>query len=381
MMMRRFTTILFFFAVFCSAMAQINVAPGMKMPDVDADWVKPLRKICPGKDTKIMDIVVFSDVNNPEFVQTLRYLESLESKYRRMNKKNWILKLRVVVPNDKAALERVVKFVEPSFSVVVGSDINGRTFRNFVVTKVSEAVIGVDGAITWLGPVMDLDSIIASLMDGTFSMENYREISRMKQEMQTALRAGLPDVAAKTAEKILEKNPGDMTSIQTILYSYELKRQNWKAIEFLESSIAKCGKKAGRLHLLLLDRIVRSGDVSLWQKAADNAIRNSVTPDDKLNLAAFLLEMSPRFYFPAEQVPALCAEILKTPGIADDPEFYANALEISARAEFAVCRLDNAIALQTKAAELRKRQDSAFQKISLRALDYYKNIKKLSVKK
>ena len=117
--MRRFTAILIFLGVVCSAMAQINVAPGMRMPDVDADWVKPLRRVCPGKDSKVMDIVVFSDVNNPEFVQTLRYLESLESKYRRMNKKNWILKVRVVVPNDKSVLERVVKFAEPSFSVSI----------------------------------------------------------------------------------------------------------------------------------------------------------------------------------------------------------------------------------------------------------------------
>ena len=379
--MRRFTAILIFLGMICTAMAQISMTPGRKMPEVDANWVTPIRRVCPGKDTKIMDIVVFSDVNNPEFVQTLRYLESLESKYRRMNKKNWILKVRVVVPNDKSVLERVVKFAEPSFSVSIGSDINGRTFRNFVVTKVSEAVIGVDGAIAWLGPVMDLDSIIASLMDGTFSMEDYRQISRMKLEMQTALRAGLPDVAAKTAEKILRKNPGDMTAIQVILYSYELKRQNSKAIEFLESCIAKCGKNSGRLRLLLLDRISRSGNIPLWQKAAAEAIKNSVTPDEKLNLAAFLLDMSPRFYFPAEQVPAMCADILKTPGISEDPEFHANVLEIAARAEFAVCRLDNAISYQTQAVAIRRKQDSLFLKVSLHALEYYKKIKRLSGQK
>lgn len=379
--MRRFTAILIFLGVVCSAMAQINVAPGMRMPDVDADWVKPLRRVCPGKDSKIMDIVVFSDINTQENIQTLRYLESLESKFRRAYQGKWILKIRVVVPNDKATLDSFMKLSDPSYTIAIGADNNGRTYRNFVVTRVPEAVIGVNGAIAWIGPVMDLDSVVSAIMDGTFSLEEYRGISRMKMEMQTALRSGLPDVAAKTAEKILEKNPGDMTSIQTILYSYELKNQSGNAIRFLEDRIAKCGKKAGGLHLLLLDRIVRSGNLSLWQKAVDNAIKNCTTSDDKLNLAAFLLEMSPRFYFPAEQVPELCADILKMPGTSDDPEFHANAMEIAARAEFAVCRLDNAIALQKKTVELRKQQKSPFLKNSLRALEYYTKIKDLSVKK
>jgi hypothetical protein len=378
--MRRLTAILIFLMV-GTLMAQISMTPGMRMPDVDATPLIPVSKPKIEKSQKVMEVVVFSDINSQDFLQTLRYVESLESKSRRSGNKKWTFFFKVIVPNRKADVERFLKTAEIPVSVPLMSDNNGKTFRNFVVTRISDAVIGIDGAISWLGPVMDLDSVILSLVDGTFSMDDYRKVSRMKTEMQTALRAGLPDVAAKTAEKILEKNPGDMTCIQTVLYSYELKRQTGKAVAFLEDCIARCGKNTSGLRLLLLDRISRSGDLSLWQKAAEDAIKNCVTPDDKLNLAAFLVDMSPRFYFPAEQVPVLCADILKTSGIADDPDFYAMALEIAARAEFAVCRLEKAILYQTQAAEIRKKQNSPYLKSCMRALEYYKRVKLLSVQK
>lgn len=378
--MKRLTTVLTFLLV-TVLMAQINIIPGMKMPEVEADWMIPVKKSKMEKDSKVMKIVVFSDLESPDIIQTLRYLESLESKYRRKNLKKWILDFRVIVPNSKAELERFLKLTELPFSVSLGADRDGKTFRNFVVTKVSEAVIGTNNTITWLGPAMDLDYIISSILDNTFSISEYRNISRMKLEMQTALRSGLPDVAAKTAEKILEKVPGDITAIQTVLYSFEVKNQSGKAVAFLESCVAKCGNKAGGIRLLLLERIIRSGKFLIWQKTVDDAIKYTTDLDDQLNLAAFLVDMSPRFYFPAEQVPALCAKILKTPGLENDPVFHANALEIAARAEFTVCRIDKTILLQEQAIAIRKKQKSPLLKRSLQALEYYKKIQKLSGKK
>lgn len=379
--MRRLTTILIFLLMIGSVMAQFSMTPGRKMPDVDATPLTAVKRPHIGKDSKVMDVIVFSDINSQDFVQTLRYIESLESKFERSNAGKWIFKFKVIVPNSKADAERFLKAAGVPVTVQLMSDNNGRTFRNFVVTKVSDAVIGTDGAIAWTGPAMDLDNIISMILDGNFSMDDYRKIARMKLEMQTALRSGLPDVAAKTAEKILEKYPGDILAIQTILYSYEIKQQSGKAVVFLNSCIAKSGKKAGGIRLLLLDRIIRSGDLTLWQKSVDEAIKNTESLDDKLNLAAFLVDMSPRFHFPVEQVPVLCADIVKQAETLKDPEFHANALEIAARAELAVCRLKHAIKYQEQAVQLRTKHKSPYLKRCQQALNYYKRIQNISVKK
>ena len=361
-----------------SAAAQINVMPGMKMPAVEANWANPRQEAAGDPREKKMEVVVFADINSGDIVQTLRFIESLESKYGKTP--GFLISFRTVVPNDRIALDRFLKSPAGPFVTVVGSDVNGRTFRNFVVAHVPSGAIGTDGAISWLGPVADLDYVIQNLIDGKFSTKEYREISRMKQEMQTALRSGLPDVAAKTAEKVLEKIPGDMVSIQTILYSFEVKGQTGKAVAFLESCIEKNGNRAGGLRLLLLDRILRSGDLSAWQKTVDNAIRGETSVHDKLNLAAFLIDQSPRFMLPGRQITALCGDILKDPATETDPEFHANALEIAARAEYAVCRIGGACRFQQQAVNLRKKSGSPFLERSEQALEFYREILKLSEK-
>lgn len=378
--MRRLIIFLIFLLMIGSVMAQFSMTPGSKMPEVDAFSLTKVKERTIGKDSRIMEVIVFSDIKSPDFLQTLRYVESLESKFGRSSSGKWIFRFKVIVPNSKAETEQFLKVTKLPVTIQLMADNNGRTFRNFVVTKISDAVIGTDGAIAWTGPAMDLDYIITELLSGTFSRKKYQEVSRMKQEMQTALRSGLPDVAAKTAEKVLEQIPGDIISIQTVLYSYELKGQNGKAVAFLESCIAKSGKNAAGIRLLLLDRIIRSGDFTPWQKTVEDAIKNTENLHDKLNLAAFLVDMSPRFYFPAEQIPAFCADILKQAAALNDPDFHANALEIAARAEFSVCRIAKAVKYQEEAVKLRKQHKSSYLQRSQQALDYYRKIKRLSDK-
>ena len=379
--MRRSAFILFFLMMICTVSAQINVAPGMKMPGVDATWLIQQKKLDRKANKKFLEAVVFSDLASPDIVQTLRYVESLESKFNRTNSETWDFRFQVVVPNSEEDVNQFLKTSGLPFSVALGADRNGRTFRNFVVAKVPEAVIGVDGAIAWIGPAMDLDYIIGELTAGTFSLQTYKNISQMKQEMQTALRSGLPEVAAKTAEKILETVPADNVAIQTILYSYELKNQNGKAIAFLEDRVAKCGEKAPGIRLLLLDRILRTGDMELWIKAVEKAVSQKMSPDDRLNLAAFLIDRPAKMFFPVKFVPQLCADILNDPAISSDPEFHANALEIAARSEYMVCRIDKACKFQEQAVSLRKETNSPLLPRSIQTLTFYQDIKALPVTK
>ena len=90
--MKRLTAVLFVLLMISAATAQIHVMPGMKMPEVTADWLTAVKHFHPDKNSKTMEIVVFTDINSPDIIQTLRYLESLESKYIRQNPGKWIFK-------------------------------------------------------------------------------------------------------------------------------------------------------------------------------------------------------------------------------------------------------------------------------------------------
>ena len=100
--MRKLTAVLILLCLVSAVMAQFSLTPGRKMPNVDAHWLTPVAKPHRVSGSKVMNIVVFSDSNTPGIVRTLRYLESLESKYNRRGSGKWILKFQVVVPNEKS---------------------------------------------------------------------------------------------------------------------------------------------------------------------------------------------------------------------------------------------------------------------------------------
>ena len=129
-MMRRLGILILLLNLF-SVSAQISIAPGMKMPDVEAEWLTAEPGNDPANNRKVMDIAVFSDIKKTDMIQTLRYIESLESKYRRIAPGKWDLRFRVIVPNSKEETERFLNLSGTPVAIALGTDINGRTFRNF----------------------------------------------------------------------------------------------------------------------------------------------------------------------------------------------------------------------------------------------------------
>ena len=79
--MRRIPLLIFLFTVL-AVQAQISLAPGAKMPNVNAEWLIRLpsggKPLMPGKEWKDFRILTFADAYSPDFLQTLRLMESVE---------------------------------------------------------------------------------------------------------------------------------------------------------------------------------------------------------------------------------------------------------------------------------------------------------------
>lgn len=364
--------------------AQISLAPGAKMPGVSAEWIRKApsagqQPVLPPKDFKNFLILTFVDAYSPDFAPTLRLMESLERRFA-VPDKNFHVTVQTVAKNSKADLTKVMQSLSLPFQLNLGADVDGKTFRAFAVgvATLPYTFISMNGAIAWSGHPVEIDSVMDALIAEKFSIETQRKIAVHRSELQSALRSGLPDVVAQTADKILALSPRDSIAMQARLYSFQLKGQPAEATRFLADYIRKNPENSMQNRIILLNLLLQANQEAAWNKAvAETAAYALHKPEDALNFATYLLQNTAPVRLPVRDALQAAEYAEKQFRAAKNMPFLADALEALARANYAACRLDQAIRYQQEAVTLRETQKSPYLPDSRNMLNYYKNLKKL----
>lgn len=357
-----------------------SLPPGTKMPPVNADWInRPAQKAPASPDQKQISVLTLVDILSPDIYQTLRMIESLEKKYALENRA--AVTIRTVAKNDLSLVKKILKSDDNPFILAIGADEKGRTFKSFdaAIGTLPFTVIAENGAIAWKGHPVEIETVTDSIINGNFSRSRQEQIAGFRKQLQSALKAGLPDVVAQTADRILAIAPHDTIAMQARLYAFEQKGQTAEEAGFLAAHIKKHPQNAMQMRMLLLDLLQRLDDSKAWSEAAAETIAEAgKKPEDSLNLAAYLLDRAAMANMPIKEILVLADIAVRDFKSSPRQDMYADALEIAARANYAACRLDKAIAFQKEAVAAREKIKSPFLNRAKKSLAFFENLKKLN---
>ena len=181
---------------------------GKPMPAIDAvKWyTKPVTFPAQG-----LAAVVLLDITSEDAVNTLRMLEA-------MNAETPDLAIAAVAINPVKTTDAVVRDNGP-FQIPVAADNNLKSRIRFAETEslFPYAVLSQDGKVVWSGHPTELESVIRKVVSGKFSASRQKQIEAVRQELQMAIQAGLPDVISNSADRILKIAPDDRIAIQAKL--------------------------------------------------------------------------------------------------------------------------------------------------------------------
>ena len=249
-----------------------SLPPGSRMPEISAQWInEPVRKT-PGEKQKQITVLTLVDILSPNIFQTLRMIESLEKKYALETR--GVVTLETVARNDLSLVKKILKSNDSPFVLAIGVDDKGRTFKRFDTTvgTLPFTIIAQNGAIVWKGHPVEIETVTDAILADEFSLSRQKKITALRQQLQSALKAGLPDVVAQTAEKILAIAPLDTIAMQARLYAFEQKGQTAEEARFLAEHIRRHPANSLQMRMLLLDLLQRLDDGAAWNKTVAETV-------------------------------------------------------------------------------------------------------------
>ncbi len=352
------------------------IEPGARLPEIKvAKWISPAEApAARTQDGPQLSILMLFDASSPDAAAFIQLLESLSARHA---PSGTLASVRAVAKSASAELDSFASANGP-FAIPVAADDNMKTFKAFseLETLLPYAVVADKGGrVLWSGHPTEIDSVIARMSDGSFSVESQRKISALRKELQFAIKAGLPEVVSNVSDKILAISPRDTIAIQAKLFAFENQGRNADAASFLAKACA-ANPKDDELRLQLLGLHLRQDNIAACNAAADKYAEDfKDSPEALLRLAAFLLDNSPFGSLPLELTLSsarAAVDGLKAGAAADKK---AGAFETLAKALYYAGAIDHAILWQSKVCELRK--GGRFEPPSKRVLEYYQRSEKL----
>ena len=308
-----------------------SLPPGSRMPEISAQWInEPVRKT-PGEKQKQITVLTLVDILSPNIFQTLRMIESLEKKYALETR--GVVTLETVARNDLSLVKKILKSNDSPFVLAIGVDDKGRTFKRFDTTvgTLPFTIIAQNGAIVWKGHPVEIETVTDAILADEFSLSRQKKITALRQQLQSALKAGLPDVVAQTAEKILAIAPLDTIAMQARLYAFEQKGQTAEEARFLAEHIRRHPANSYRCACFCwIFCSVWTTEPPGTKPSRKPSRRPRKKPEDALNFAAYLLDRSAMADMPIQAILSLSDSAVRSFQSSRVQDMYADALEIAA---------------------------------------------------
>ena len=333
------------------------------MPAIDAaKWYTRTMSV----PAKGLAAVVLLDITSDDAVNTLRMLENLDTELPDV-------KFAAVAINPVKTTDAVVRDNGP-FQIPLAADNNLKSRNLFAETEslFPYAVLAKDGKVAWSGHPTELESVIRKVADGSFSVSKQKQIEAIRQELQMAIQAGLPEVVSNSADKILKIAPDDRIAIQAKLFAFNARGKMADAVKFIQEICDKNPKDA-KLRMMQLDLLLNRGDTSAYRIAVEKALRDfEKTPDNSLVfLSAYALEnapygvLDPAMMLDAAQKAYDKVKNSRTP-------LGAVARETLARIQAETGHVEKAVAFQEEA--LASRKGTHLEQAAASRLAYYKKL-------
>ena len=235
-------------------------------------------------------------------------------------------------------------------------------------------IISTIGQLLWRGHPIELKRVLKNIFNGTFDLKKQQRISRLHNTLQSYIQ--LEDISQikSTSEKLLELVPDDDLALRVMLYDYQTRNKQAKALQFINSHIEK-HPDIPSLYPLRFD-VMNQNNFPLKSLAEEAENIMTKFPDNHtviFQTAEIAVNRFPFATVPVKQIlqaAEKAVELLKQSDENDDKTLAAY-LSVLAKAYYLAGKLENAVETQKEVVNLLifpKEKKSASD-----ILDYYRN--------
>ncbi len=360
---KRFLILLFLFTAGLLSALEIESLLSPELLKKDAVLLKPGGSFAPQSGHTV---ILFFDALAPQAQTILEMADAIPDLVS--GEKVTVL---AVARNTRDVAADALRTFQPRNLVLLAENDQKTVFREYAFGEVIipfSVIIDKEDTVLWKGAPTDIESTLKRIRSGKYSRQTQMKIEQFRNDLQSGVQAGLPEVILRSADGILALDPADTIAIQAKLYVLQGRNRTDLAKAFLLERV-KAVPDDLTLRIVLLNFLIQSGDREGFRTAFKDAAALNFGLGGTARLLSFVLDNAPFAWLPMKEVKLLSLSL------SHSSLYRAEYWVIQARAAYLCGEIDSAIKYQEDAAKFQP--DNAEIKD---VLNYYQSIKALQKK-
>lgn len=353
---KRLLTVLFLFTAGLLSALEIESLLSPELVKKDAVLLKSGKPVPAPEYT----VILFFDALAPQTQTILEVADSIP------NLVGGNVAVLAVARNTKDVTADALHTFHPENLLLLTENDQKTVFKEYAFGEVIipfAVVIDKEDTVLWKGAPTDIESTLKRIRNGKYSRQTQMKIEQFRNDLQSGVQSGLPEVILRAADGILALDPADTIAIQAKLYVLQGRNRTDLAKAFLQERV-KAVPDDLTLRIVLLNFLIQSGDRAGFRTAFTETAGKNWGFNGTERLLSFVLDNAPFAWLPMKEVQK-CAWIL-----AYNSNRVALHCALRARVAYLCGDVDAAIKLQQKAVA-RQPDNADFADV----LAYYQSIK------